>query len=83
MTIENPPTLKPTRRYATPKRDRRAAATRAAILAAAKELFLRDGYAATSMKAIATRAGVSEKTMYLTFSSKATLLRLARSMRFY
>ena len=63
------------RSYATPKRDQRAAATRATILAAAEELFLRDGYPRTSMKAVATRAGVSEKTMYLTFSTKASLLR--------
>lgn len=63
------------RRYSTPRRDQRAAATRAAILAAAEALFLRDGYAATSMKAIAAKAGVSEKTMYLTFASKARLLR--------
>jgi len=68
---------KGSRRYSTPKRDQRAAATRAAILAAAEALFLRDGYVATSMKAIAARAGVSEKTMYLTFESKATLLRQA------
>lgn len=65
---------KGSRRYSTPKRGQRAAATRAAILAAAEALFLRDGYVATSMKAIAGRAGVSEKTVYLTFTSKATLL---------
>ena len=64
-----------TRRYSTPKRDQRAAATRAAILAAAEKMFLRDGYARTSMKAIATQAGVSEKTMYLAFATKARLLR--------
>src|SRR3954454_16145106 len=63
------------RRYSTPKRDQRAAATRAAILAAAETLFLRDGYARTSMKAIAGQAGVAEKTMYLAFASKAALLR--------
>ena len=66
---------KPRRRYATPKRDQRAAATRAKILAAAETLFLRDGYVRTSMKAIAESAGVSEKTMYLAFATKATLLR--------
>ena len=65
----------PSRRYATPKRDQRAAATRAKILAAAETLFLRDGYVPTSMKSIAEVAGVSEKTMYLTFATKATLLR--------
>lgn len=70
-----PPSSKSTRHYSTPKRDQRAAATRAAILAAAEELFLRDGYARTSMKAIAAQAGVSEKTMYLVFATKAMLLR--------
>jgi len=64
-----------TRRYSTPKRDARAAITRARILAAAERLFLRDGYARTTMKAIATEAAVSEKTMYLAFATKATLLR--------
>jgi hypothetical protein len=34
---------KPSRSYATPKRDQRAAATRRKIVAAAKTLFLRDG----------------------------------------
>jgi AcrR family transcriptional regulator len=63
------------RRYSTPKRDERAAATRSKILAAARTLFLRDGYVRTSMKAIAQVAGVSEKTMYLAFATKATLLR--------
>ena len=63
------------RRYSTPKRDARAAVTRARILTAAERLFLRDGYARTTMKAIATEAGVSEKTMYLAFTTKATLLR--------
>jgi len=74
MTPEDSPSSK-ARRYSTPRRDQRAAATRAAILASAAGLFLRDGYVATSMKAIAAQAGVSEKTMYLTFASKAKLLR--------
>jgi AcrR family transcriptional regulator len=65
----------PRRPYASPKRAARAARTRQAIRDAAEFLFLRDGYARTSMKAIATRAGVSEKTMYLAFANKATLLR--------
>jgi AcrR family transcriptional regulator len=71
----NPPDGHPPRRaYRTPKRDERAAATRTAIREAAEALFLRDGYTRTSMKAIADRAGVSEKTMYLHFATKATLL---------
>ena len=69
------PPSRTTQRYSTPRRDARAAATRARIRAAAERLFLRDGYARTSMKAIAKEAAVSEKTMYLAFTSKATLLR--------
>lgn len=75
MRRTEPARSKPTRHYSTPRRDQRAAATRRAILAAAETLFLRDGYARTSMKVIATQAGVSEKTMYLAFATKATLLR--------
>ena len=44
-------------------------------MAAAEELLLRDGYARTSMRAIATQAGVSENTKYLSFASRARLLR--------
>ena len=73
--VDEAPAAGATRRYSTPKRDARAAATRARIMAAAERLFLQDGYPRTTMKAIATEAGVSEKTMYLTFATKATLLR--------
>jgi AcrR family transcriptional regulator len=65
----------PRRPHAYPKRAAAAMRTRQAIRDAAETLFLRDGYARTSMKAIANRAGVSEKTMYLAFANKATLLR--------
>jgi AcrR family transcriptional regulator len=57
-----------------PKRAERARRTREAIREAATTLFLRDGYTRTSMKAIAAEAGVSEKTMYLTYETKAALL---------
>lgn len=43
------------------------------ILAAAKPVFLKDGYEATSIDAIATAAGVSKKTIYGRFSSKEDL----------
>jgi len=52
---------------------------RASVLEAARELFLRDGFAATSMDAITSRAGVSKATVYAYFPSKddlfATLVR--------
>jgi AcrR family transcriptional regulator len=63
------------RRYESPLRREQAAATRRRILGAAQELFERDGYAATSMAAIATAAGVSLKTVYLAFETKSGLLR--------
>ncbi len=45
----------------------------AKILEAAEELFLRDGYAATSMTAVAGRAGVAKQTLYSNFPSKEEL----------
>lgn len=62
------------RRYHTPKRTARAQATRLRIRAAAEALFLRDGYTRTTMSAVATAAGVAEKTVYLAFPTKADLL---------
>lgn len=62
------------RRYHTPKRTARARATRERIRATAEALFLRDGYARTSMSAVAKAAGVAEKTVYLAFPTKADLL---------
>ncbi len=44
------------------------------IVAAAAELFLRDGYAATSIEAIASLAGVSKRTFYARFPDKAAIL---------
>jgi AcrR family transcriptional regulator len=64
-----------TRTYNSPRRREQAAATRQAILAAAQRLFERDGYAATSIAAIAAGARVSNKTVYLAFESKSALLR--------
>ena len=43
MGAQQAPAPSSRRSYVTPKRDQRAAATRTAILAAAEELFLRDG----------------------------------------
>src|SRR5215208_1462751 len=69
------PSGSPRRPYRSAKRDAAALKTRRTIRDAAETLFLRDGYTSTSMKAIAKAAGVSEKTMYLTYASKAKLLR--------
>lgn len=63
------------RTYHSPRREQQAAATRLAILEAAARLFLRDGYVATTMGAIAAEAGVALKTAYLPFGTKSSLLR--------
>jgi TetR/AcrR family transcriptional regulator, mexJK operon transcriptional repressor len=47
------------------------------ILSAATNLFLRDGYAAMSMEAVAKAAGVSKRTLYARFADKAVLLQHA------
>jgi len=63
------------RRYDSTRRLEQAAGTREAILHAAQRRFELDGYAATSMAAIAKEAGVSTKTVYLGFETKSGLLR--------
>jgi AcrR family transcriptional regulator len=63
------------RSYDSPRRRQQAAATREQILTAAQRLFERDGYAATSMAAVAQEAGVSLKTVYVVFETKSGLLR--------
>lgn len=50
---------------------------RQAILDAAKNLFVRNGYANTSMDAVATDAGVSKLTVYSHFTDKETLFSAA------
>jgi AcrR family transcriptional regulator len=62
------------RHYESPARTAGAQATRRKIRAAAAERFVTHGYAATTMKAISAAAGVSERTVYLAFPTKAALL---------
>lgn len=62
------------RKYDATSRRADAAATRDRICAAAEELFLRHGYARTSIRAVARAADVSEATVYLAFETKAALL---------
>ncbi|WP_444903103.1 TetR/AcrR family transcriptional regulator [Microbulbifer sp. CnH-101-E] len=56
-------------------------AKRQAILDAAKELFLTKGFAATSVDAVASAAGVSKLTVYSHFSDKETLFSAAITSR--
>ena len=73
------PDERPKRAYDSPRRREQAAATRAAILDAALELFQQHGYAATSVAAIADKAGVALKTVYAVFGTKRGVLVALRS----
>jgi AcrR family transcriptional regulator len=48
-------------------------ATRAAIRTAAADTFIARGYTATTMREIARRAGIAERTLYASFSNKASV----------
>jgi AcrR family transcriptional regulator len=63
------------RRYDSTRRREQAEHTRHQILDAAQRLFERDGYATTTVAAIAAEAGVATKTVYLAFDSKSGILR--------
>lgn len=75
--------MQPTAAPADPYRRRRDAGaasreqTRRRLLAAADTLFREQGYTATTVAAIATRADVSLQTLYLAWGSKRALLRAA------
>jgi AcrR family transcriptional regulator len=58
-------------------RAEKARATRRRIIAAATELFVRDGYLQTTMGDIAQLAGVAVQTLYLSFGSKVAMLAAA------
>jgi TetR/AcrR family transcriptional regulator of autoinduction and epiphytic fitness len=62
------------RSYDMANRSRQAAETRRRIVAAAARLFLRHGYAATSMNAIAAEAGVAVQTVYASMRTKRDIL---------
>lgn len=57
------------------KRERRKEARPGELLAAALELFVEKGFAATRAEEVARRAGVSKGTLFLYFSSKEELLK--------
>ncbi len=63
------------RAYTSSKREAHARETRRSILDAAHELFVATGYAATTIQAIAQRAGVAVQTVYAVFGTKRELLR--------
>lgn len=62
------------RTYRSEKRRRQAEATRQAIIAAGRRLFITQGYAATTVAQIAAEAGVSEPTVYASVGGKRGIL---------
>lgn len=62
------------RPYRSTVRREQARRTRVSVLDAAREEFLAGGYAATSMRAVAQRAGVSVPTVEQLFGTKRALL---------
>ncbi|MGD0377655.1 MAG: helix-turn-helix domain-containing protein [Streptosporangiaceae bacterium] len=67
----------PARRYVSEVRDEQARRTRRAIVTAARDLFLAQGYAATTIDAIAEAAHVSRRTVFNAVGGKVVLLKLA------
>jgi AcrR family transcriptional regulator len=65
--------VKTPRPYRSVGRAQQAEQTRARIRTAAEELFVAQGYAATSLKQVAERAGVAERTLYVAFPTKSAL----------
>lgn len=57
-----------------PRRQRKARATRRAVLAAARTLFVAEGYGATTIQAVADEADVAVQTVYAVFGNKRSIL---------
>src|SRR5215468_7246450 len=67
--------VNPRRAYNSSRRREQAAETRREILEAAQRRFEQQGYATTTMAAIAAEAGVALKTVYVAFETKSGVLR--------
>ena len=63
------------RPYRSRLREQRTAETREAVVEAARDLFMENGWAATGMREVAAAAGVALETVYSHFSSKRGVLR--------
>ena len=70
--------VKSGRRYDSSGRLSAAERTRSRVLDLARERFLANGYAATTVAAIAGAAGVSVETIYKSYGGKAGLVRTLR-----
>jgi AcrR family transcriptional regulator len=67
--------VKPRRHYDSTGRREQARRSRWTVLETARRMFLEGGYAATTVGAIATEAGVSVETVYKAFGNKPGLLK--------
>jgi AcrR family transcriptional regulator len=68
------------RGYRSALRGRQAAATREAVLNAARELFLEHGYGATTIEQIAEHAGVSKPTVFAAVGNKQAVMTTLRTL---
>lgn len=78
VVVVNPPrqrTAPTTRRYNSSGRRTQAERSRERVVAVARDRFLRDGYATTTVAAIARDAAVSVETIYKAFGGKPGLVR--------
>ena len=67
--------MAPARRYSTELRSEQTAVARRLILASAGRMFIEKGYLATTLAAVAARAGVSVQTVYNVIGNKSALLK--------
>ena len=65
----------PRRTYNSERRREAAHRNRAAVLTACRELLFREGYHATTVRAVAERAGVSAETVYKSFGGKPGMVK--------
>jgi AcrR family transcriptional regulator len=69
--------VKKVRTYDSSRRRAQARETQRAVVQAARELFVEQGYGRTTIADVARAAGVSVETVYAAFGNKATLLHRA------
>jgi len=75
MSLPAPPSDPTVDPYPHPRPSRRKQARPGELLAAALDLFVEKGYAATRVEEVARRAGVSKGTLFLYFASKEDLFK--------
>lgn len=78
MIARSPRNVKSSRAYDASRRREQARQAHSRIIDAAERMFLRDGYSATTVHAIADAAGVSADTIYKSFGGKPGLIRAIR-----